>query len=77
MIVKAKIGEDGIIKIDDPSLYGKEVDIYVNQEIEELLSGSFNWEKLKEALEDAQSSDFPRRTTEEIMKDIDEMRGRN
>lgn len=75
MIVKAKIGEDGSIKIENPALYGKDVEIHVNDVIDLDISCTFNWDKLKEAMDQADQLDIPRKTHAEIMTELKEIRG--
>jgi len=75
MIVQAEINEEGIVKVSDPEWRGRKIVLLLpEQERPEFLRET-DWEAIEEIFKEADALDFPRRTHEEIIRDLHELRG--
>ncbi|MEW6238446.1 MAG: hypothetical protein AB1656_23930 [Candidatus Omnitrophota bacterium] len=75
MIIQAEIGVDGVVKVKDPEWRGKQISISIRDQEEPELAKETDWEAIKEILHKADALDFPRRSHEEIIRDLHELRG--
>lgn len=75
MIVQAEINEEGLLKITDPKMWGKKISLSFPDGPEGSMTGESNWEEIKKIAREADALDFPRRSIEEILRDIHEFRG--
>lgn len=75
MIVKAKVMENGLLQVTSPELkVGSELMIETrDDQISESATGK--WSDVEKIAEQIDHLDFPRRTHEEIIHDLHEMRG--
>lgn len=73
MIVQAEISEDGTVKVMDPRFRGKRVNLSLPEQGLEREEKS-NWQTIKAAYRKAEQLDFPRRSYDEILRDLREFR---
>lgn len=75
MTLKAEVTENGVLRVKSPEFKpGDEVTLQTcSGQI--LNSGKGNWKDIEKALSKADALDFPRRTHEEIIRDLHELRG--
>ncbi len=72
--LEAEIGEGGVIRVTTPGVNrGDRVSLATRPAIRNADKGW--WSDLKEAFSKADALDFPRRTHEEIIRDLHELRG--
>lgn len=75
MTLIAEVTDQGILRVKSPDLKpGDEVIIETIMDVA-VDSGKGKWSEIKKALAKANSLDFPRRTHEEILRDLHELRG--
>lgn len=73
--LKAEIGEGGIIRVTSPEAKPGDV-VHLPVEPKIVPHGKEDWwEALQEVFSEADKLDFPRRTHEEIIHDLHELRG--
>lgn len=72
MNVKIEIGEDGVMKVNDPNWLGKKftLDIPSNDEPK----GLTNWDEIWEIFHEADQINFSRCSPDEIERDLHEFR---
>lgn len=75
MQIKAEITPDGILRVLEPeTVLGTEVFLTVDNLSEKLLKPT-SWKNLNKAFEKADRLDFPRRSQEEIIRELRDFRG--
>ena len=75
MTLIAEVTEQGMLRVKSPAL--KPGDVVVLETGMEVAADSEKgkWSEIKKALAKANSLDFPRRTHEEILRDLHELKG--
>lgn len=75
MILKAEVMENGYLRVTAPELkVGDEILLETKDNgIRNADKGK--WSEMKKIFEEIDKMDFPRRTNEEILRDLHEMRG--
>ena len=73
MIVQVEVDETGVVRVSDPALYGKKIMVSVPEASESIQET--NWEAIKAIFKKADALDFPRKSHEEILRDLHELRG--
>ncbi len=75
MSIEVEVMEGGMLRLTSPELpVGSKFTIPSGKGIRPPLIGDGSWESLKEALDEAKKLDIPRRTHEEILRDLHEFR---
>ncbi len=75
MIVHAEVDENGVVKLSDPEWRGKKITLSLSEHEQDEFERETDWEAIKEIFRKADTLDFPRRSHEEIIKDLHELRG--
>ena len=75
MIVQAEIDENGLVKVSDPEMRGKKFYFSFPEQEREEFRRETDWEAIKSIVKKANELDIPRRTHEEIIRDLHELRG--
>ncbi len=75
MKIQAEVDEKGVVRINNPALYGKKITLALSDKENEEYERETDWEAIKEIFKKADKMDFPRRTHEEIINDLHELRG--
>ena len=75
MIVQAEIDKDGVLKVDDPDLFGKTFPLSLPEIQEVGLTRKTDWESIKYIVQCSINLDFPRRNHAEIIQDLHKLRG--
>ncbi len=75
MYLTAEVSAEGLLKVKSPSLKkGEEIIIeFCDGSIPD--SGKGKWSEIKKEIDKARALNIPRRTYEEILKDLHEIRG--
>ncbi len=74
MIVKGKIDENGVVKVIDPVLHGKEICLSLSDHENEHPEIKTNWQEMKKIFKKIDAMDFPQRTHKEILNDLRDLR---
>lgn len=75
MIVQAEIDENGVLKMSDPKLWGKKVELSLFDSENPDLEKETDWNAIKSIVHKANELDFPRCSHEEIIRDLHDLRG--
>lgn len=75
MNIQAQVDENGILKITDPEWQGKEIVLQTSEWKEAIIEEKTNWDALWKIFKEADQLDIPRRSNEEILRDLHEFRG--
>ncbi len=75
MIVQAEIDENGLVKVSDPELRGKKFYFSFPEQEQGEFTRETDWEAIEKIVEETRALNFPRRTHEEIIRDLHELRG--
>lgn len=75
MKIQAEVDKNGVVRINDPTLYGKKITLTLSDKEHEEYERETDWEAIKKIFKKADKMDFPRRTHEKIIKDLHELRG--
>ncbi|MEW6234913.1 MAG: hypothetical protein AB1656_05960 [Candidatus Omnitrophota bacterium] len=75
MILTAEVTEQGVLRVKSPALKPGDEVILEMREAEIRHTGKGRWSDIKKALAKANALDFPRRSHEEILRDLRELRG--
>ncbi|MEW6235028.1 MAG: hypothetical protein AB1656_06550 [Candidatus Omnitrophota bacterium] len=70
MIIQAEICEDGVVKVSDPELRGKKILLTAPDRKETPTKGITNWNEIWKIFQEADAIDFPRRSHEDILRDL-------
>lgn len=73
MIVQMEVDETGLVRVSDPAFHGKKIAVSVPETSEP--TQETDWEAIKAIFRKADALDFPRRSHEEILRDLHELRG--
>ncbi len=74
MIVHAVVAEDGTLKVKEPALRGEEISLVLSEQENIVEEKETDWEAVKAVFKKADALNFPRRSPEEILKDLRELR---
>lgn len=75
MFLKAEVLENGLLRVKSPTVkHGDEV-FLETYKIEIHNADKGKWSEIEKVLAKADALDFPRRTHEEIIRDLHELRG--
>ena len=75
MILKAEVTENGVLRVKSPALKPGDEVILETRESGIRNADKGRWSEIEKALAKADALDFPRRTHEEIIRDLHELRG--
>ncbi|RJP19064.1 MAG: hypothetical protein C4527_28050 [Candidatus Omnitrophota bacterium] len=75
MTLTAEVTEQGVLRVKSPALKPGDEVILETNETEIRNTGKGKWSEIKKALAKANTLDFLRRTHEEILRDLHELRG--
>ena len=75
MIVKAEIDGNGIVKVKDQNLWGKQISLSLANGTESEFALETDWDAVKAVFRKADSLDFPRKSHEQILRDLHDMKG--
>jgi len=75
MIVQIEVSEEGLVKVSDPEWRGKKISLSLPDPEHPEFDRETDWEAIKGIVKKANTLDFPRRTHEEIIRDLHELRG--
>ncbi len=75
MIVQAEVDENGVVKVCDPEWRGKIIALSLLEQEQDEFERETDWEAIEKIFEEADTLDFPRRSHEEIIRDLHELRG--
>jgi len=75
MNIQAQIDENGMVKITDPELQGKDIFLQTSEWKESEIEEKTNWDALWKIFKEADQLQIPRRSNEEILRDLHEFRG--
>lgn len=72
--IQIEVGEDGDLRIKSPNVKpGDTISLMTLPKVD--YEGKGKWSQIKKAFEKSNNLDFPRRTHEEIIRDLHELRG--
>ena len=74
MLIHAEVDENGMIKVSDPALKGKKILLSIPEQTSEKPEEKTNWDELWKIFKEADKLDIPRKTPEEILKELREFR---
>jgi len=74
ILVHAVVAEDGTLKVKEPELRGEEIVLALPEQDEAAEEKETDWQAVKAVFKKADALDFPRRSPEEILKDLRELR---
>ncbi len=72
MLIQAEIDENGVIKVRDPKWRGKKITLSEWNQMEP--EGKTNWDAIWKIFQKADALDIPRRSPDEILRDLREFR---
>ncbi len=70
MIVHAEVDENGHVKVIDPDMRGKKIVLATPEDIDEKPKGKTNWDETWNIFKEADALNFPRRSPEEITREL-------
>jgi len=70
MIIQAEVSEDGLVKVSDPELRGKKILLAAPDRKEMSSKGKTNCHEIWKIFQEADALDMPRRSHEEILRDL-------
>lgn len=70
MIVQIEVDETGLVRVSDPALHGKKIAVSVPEKKESGPQGKTNWDAIWKIFLEADALDIPRRSPEEIQRDL-------
>lgn len=75
MVLEVEVMENGVLRVKSPELKPGDEVVLVTRDNGIQNANKGQWSEMKKILKEIDALDFPRRTHEEILRDLHELRG--